>query len=136
VLAAGKQVGLRMSTICRPTRAQALAAARELVADIDPQRDSGAEANFVRDSDSVSIRAAYRLAEEEWLTPTLWTGAVRSHGAPAMSLVGSPREVADALLEYGRAGVSHFILSGWPKLDEMAFFGREVLPLIREAEQA
>jgi alkanesulfonate monooxygenase len=136
VLAAGKQVGLRMSVICRPTRAQALAAARELVAETDPQRDVGAEANFVKDSDSISIRTAYHLADHEWLTDTLWTGAVRSHGAPSMALVGSPREVADALLEYGRAGVSHFILSGWPKLDEMVMFGREVLPLIREAEQA
>ena len=135
VLAAGKQVGLRMSTICRPTHAEAITAARELISQTEPQRDQGAEANFVRDSDSISIRAAYRLAEQEWLTPTLWTGAVRSHGAPAMSLVGSPREIADALLEYGRAGVSHFILSGWPKLDEMIIFGREVLPLIREAEQ-
>jgi alkanesulfonate monooxygenase len=136
VLAAGKQVGLRMSTICRPTHARAVAAARELVHETDAQRDQGAEAKFVQDSDSISIRAAFRLAEHEWLTPTLWTGAVRSHGAPAMSLVGSPREIADALLEYGRAGVSQFILSGWPKLDEMIVFGREVLPLIREAEQA
>ena len=86
--------------------------------------------------DRHALVAAYRLAEQEWLTETLWTGAVRSHGAPAMSLVGSPREIADALLEYGRAGVSHFILSGWPKLDEMIVFGREVLPLIREAERA
>ena len=134
VLAAGKQVGLRMSIICRPTRAQALDAARALLADLDPGLDRRAEAQFVAGSDSVSIRASFRLAADEWLTPTLWTGAVRSHGAPAMSLVGSPREVADALLEYGRAGVSQFILSGWSKLDAMQIFGREVLPLIRAAE--
>jgi alkanesulfonate monooxygenase len=42
--------------------------------------------------------------------------------------------VAEALLEYGRAGVSQFILSGWPKLAEMVRFSREVLPRVRAAE--
>lgn len=136
VLAAGKQVGLRMSIICRPTRSEALAAARALVAGLDPhEADHARESTFVQGSDSVSIRAVFELAAEEWLTPTLWTGAVRSHGAPAMALVGTPDEVAAALLEYGRAGVSHFILSGWPKLAEMIHFGEAVIPRIRAAEQ-
>ena len=34
-----------------------------------------------------------------------------------------------------RIGVTQFIISGWPKLDEMVIFGREVLPLVRDAEQ-
>jgi alkanesulfonate monooxygenase len=137
VLAAGKQVGLRMSIICRPTRAEALAAARALVAGLDRREDdSGRESKFVQESDSISIRSVFELAADEWLTPTLWSGAVRSHGAPAMALVGSPDEVAAGLLELGRAGVSHFILSGWPKLAEMTYFGEAVLPRIRAAEQA
>jgi alkanesulfonate monooxygenase len=64
----------------------------------------------------------------------LWTGAVRSHGAPAMSIVGTPDEVAQAFIEYGQVGVTQFILSGWPKLQEMEIFGEEVLPLIRQRE--
>lgn len=135
VLAAGKQIGLRMAILCRPTREQALLAARALVAGADAD-EHPRETKFVHASDSVSIRTTYELAADEWLTPTLWTGAVRSHGAPAMALVGSPQEVADALIEFGRAGVSHFILSGWPKLDEMVFFGEQVLPLVRAAEGA
>lgn len=133
VLAAGKQVGLRMSIICRPTREQALLAAHELVAGV-ANDEHPREAKFVHASDSVSIRGVFELASDEWLTPTLWTGAVRTHGAPAMALVGSPQEVADALIEFGRAGVSHFILSGWPKLDEMVVFGEQVLPRIRAAQ--
>ena len=52
----------------------------------------------------------------------------------AITLVGSPEELASAFLEYKRIGVTQFIIAGWPKLDEMMIFGREVMPLVREAE--
>jgi len=47
-----------------------------------------------------------------------------------LPLVGTPADIADAFMEYRDAGVSQFILSGWPKLAEMVRFGREVLPLV------
>lgn len=136
VLAAGKEAGLRMAVVCRETRGQAVDAARALVADeTPPSAERKAERDFVRASDSKSIAATYALAEDEWLTPWLWTGAVRSHGAPGLAIVGSPGEVVEALLEYKRIGVSHFILSGWPKQEEMERFGRTVMPLLRERER-
>jgi alkanesulfonate monooxygenase len=136
VLAAGKEVGLRLAVICRPNREAALSAAGDLVAERDSGRpnDLRDERRFVAQTDSVSIKTVYDLAEDEWLTPMLWTGAVRSHGAPAMSIVGTPDEVAQAFIEYGQVGVTQFILSGWPKLQEMEIFGEEVLPLIRQRE--
>lgn len=137
VLEAGKDVGLRMSIIARPTREEAVRAAYNLVAGLDPTlSEKDREREFMKKSDSVSWKATYKLADTEWLTPWLWTGAVRSHGAPAVSIVGSPEEVASALLKYKKIGVTHFIFSGWPKLDEMLFFGREVAPLVRKKERA
>lgn len=137
VLAAGKEVGLRMGIICRHTRAEALGAARELIDGLSPElRERSKESAFIQRSDSVSMRAMHELAETEWLTPCLWTGAIRTHGAAAAALVGSPEEVAGALIEYVQAGVTQFILSGWPKLEEMVFFGREVIPLVRKYESA
>jgi alkanesulfonate monooxygenase len=136
VLEAGKELGLRLSIICENTQEKALQAAQGLVASAETRpRNSAEENRFVRESDSHSIRAQYAVAESEWLTPWLWTGAVRTHGAPSIALVGTPSAVASALLEYKRAGVTHFILSGWPKLDSMVHFGREVLPLVRELER-
>lgn len=136
VLSAGKELGLRLSIICESTREKALTAAQELVASAEAKpRNSEEERRFVQKSDSHSIRAQYAVAESEWLTPWLWTGAVRTHGAPSMALVGTPSTVASAILEYKRAGVTHFIFSGWPKLEAMLRFGREVLPLVRELER-
>ena len=127
----GIDVGLRLSIITRPTREEARAAAYALIADIETTRK---EKEFVNNTDSQSIRATYELAESEWLTPCFWTGAIRYIGPTAAALVGTPEDIANALMEYKAAGVSHFILSGWPKLEEMMRFGREVLPLIRKKE--
>jgi alkanesulfonate monooxygenase len=137
VMQAGKSIGLRMSVVTRPTRADALDAARAIAASAGTGFDSGkAEDRFVTRSDATGMRATFALAEEEWLTPWLWTGLVRTHGAPALALVGSYDEVAGALMEYKAAGVTQFIFSGWPKLEEMAAFGREVIPRVREREEA
>ena len=135
-LAAGIEVGLRMSIIARPTREEAVRAAHSLIEDLNAKgRDEEKEKEFVRNSDSESVKAGYEL-ETEWLTSCLWTGAIRYIGAPAIALVGSPEEIATAIMEYREIGITQFIFSGWPKLDEMIFFGKEILPLIREREQA
>jgi alkanesulfonate monooxygenase len=136
VLASGKEVGLRFAIVSRPTRREAIDAARALAASAGTRFDDRtAESEFIKRSDSLSMKAVHELASEEWLSPVLWTGAVRSHGAAALALVGAPEEIASAILEYARAGVSQFIFSGWPKLDEMRFFGSCILPLVREQER-
>lgn len=137
VLDAGKELGVRVGVICRPTREEAIAAAGALVASLDPaMREKEQEREFTSQSDSVSLQRIYKMAEEDWPAPWLWTGAVRSHGGAAIAIVGSPEEVASAFIEYGRIGVTQFIVSGWPKLEEMIIFGRDVLPLIRQKERA
>jgi alkanesulfonate monooxygenase len=134
VVAQGIQVGLRLSVIARPTRIEALAAARSLMesASLAPRQVD--EKAFVSAADSASMKRAYELADEEWLTPCLWTGAVRTLGATAMALVGSFDEVARGIMEFKEAGVSQFILLGWPSQDEMTRFGRDVLPVVRKLE--
>jgi alkanesulfonate monooxygenase len=139
VLESGTEIGLRMGVIARPTRREALEAAASLISgpSLDPSLREK-EKSFVQGSDSVSNQGTLRLAEEgasDWLGPAIWAGAVPYFGAPAVSLVGTPDEVASAILDYQRIGVSQFIFSGWPKLDEMVYFGREVLPRVR-ARQA
>lgn len=134
VLCRGREVGLRLGVIVRPTRDEAVEAARSLVADAEQARR---EQGFVDQSDSESIKRTFERAaadDDAWVTRCLWSGAVPYYGAPAMSLVGTPDEVAAALLDYQQVGVSQFIFHGWPKLDEMLTFGREVIPRVRAAE--
>jgi alkanesulfonate monooxygenase len=133
VLDAGKQVGLRLGVVARPTRAEAVSAARDLV---DHAGAAGRDLRaFVRQSDSQSIRSIDALSRDEWLSPCLWTGAVPTLGVTSVCLVGSYDEVADQLVALRELGVSQYILTGWPKWDEMVRFGRDVIPRVRDRER-
>jgi alkanesulfonate monooxygenase len=137
VLESRKEVGLLVALIARPSRDEALGAARTMVAGFG---EDARQANrlFAQNTDSTAFTNTFRLADEtssEWVTPYLWTGAVPYLGAPAIALLGGPEEIATAILEYKAMGITQFLFLGWPDDDEMLFFGREVLPLIREREQ-
>lgn len=137
VLAAGKEVGLRMAIISRDTRELAIQAAEQLLQNVEVERGEAMEENkFVKNSDSEMMKNMFQMSEKEWITPYLWTGAVKTFGAPTIALVGDPNEVSDAIIEYKKAGVSQFIFSGWPKQDEMVYFGKNILPLVRAKEKA
>jgi len=133
LLAAGKTVGVRLCVITRRTRDEARRAARDLVENAAPSRQM--ESGFISGSDSTTFRERYSAAmnSEEWLTPVIWTGALKSHGPASTCLVGSPDDIAGTILDYAAAGVTQFIFSGWPKLEEMQIFAGDVLPLIRRA---
>ena len=128
----GIEVCLRLCVVCRPTHDEALAAAQALL----PSEEIGREERGILSrSDSKTLKDALAAADNVgWLNQNLWAGLVPYYGSSALTLVGSPRELADAFLEYKRIGVTQFIIAGWPKLDEMMIFGREVVPLVRAAE--
>ncbi len=64
--------------------------------------------------------------------PNLWTGLSLVRSGGAILIVGTAEQVTDRLLEYAELGVSTFILSGYPHLEEAEIFGREALPLFRK----
>ena len=135
MLAKGREVGVRLSVICRATREQAVQAAEQMLA--AARDDVRVEASFVKNTESAGIKRALAEADDaqsHWRTPCLWNGAVKSHGAPAIALVGSPADIAAAVLEYHGIGVSQFIFSGWPQYDAVRKFGEEVIPLIMQKQ--
>jgi alkanesulfonate monooxygenase len=65
------------------------------------------------------------------VSPNLWAGVGLVRGGAGTALVGSHTEVADRIEEYARLGLSEFILSGYPHLEEAYWFGEGVLPILR-----
>lgn len=130
----GVEVCLRLCVVCRPTHEEALAAARAL---LPPEEIGRQERRILAGSDSKTLKDALATADDVgWLNRNLWAGLVPYYGSSAITLVGAPHDLAAAFLEYKKIGVTQFIIAGWPKLDEMMIFGREVIPLVRKAESA
>lgn len=64
----------------------------------------------------------------------LWTAIAKETGARSntTALVGTPEQVAEALLEYWDLGVSTFLIRGFDPLEDATDYGRELLPRTRE----
>ena len=130
--AAGIEVGLRLCILCRSTREKAIAVAESLIPHCEAaMRNRGRDQ---RDDSTMYRNSAQE--QEAFITRSLWTGLISLCGPVWTTLLGTPREIADGLLEYKRVGVTQFIMSGWPEVDEVTRFGKEVLPLVREEESA
>ena len=128
----GIDVCLRLGLICRETRAEAVQAARALLPD---DHAGKRQAPITSKDDSQMFREAARSEPDaEWLNDTIWAGLVPYYGPVWTSLVGTPEALARAFLDYKAIGVTQFIISGCPELHEIATFGREILPLVRNVE--
>lgn len=123
--ARGTGVCLRLCLICRPTREEAVEVAYSLLPE-----DKRETTTTLKD-DSQMYREGSNGHGSNWLNRSLWTGLVPHYGPVWTTLLGSPQELAEAFLQYEQIGVTEFIISGWPEVDTVNVFGREVLPLIR-----
>jgi alkanesulfonate monooxygenase len=88
-----------------------------------------------RESSSVgSERLQRQGAERDVHDERLWYGVTKltGPGGNSTALVGTPRQVADALMAYRRVGVDTVLIRGFDPLDDVADWGRELVPLLRE----
>jgi alkanesulfonate monooxygenase len=98
-------------------------------------RDQAESTVQLKDDSQMYQEARAVASNAHWLSDSIWTGFVPHYGPVWTTLLGSPKDLAEAFMAYKQIGVTEFIISGWPEVDEMVNFGREVLPLIREAER-
>ena len=63
----------------------------------------------------------------------LWTGIAALTGAQGNStgLVGTPDQVADAMLDYYDLGITTFLIRGFDPVVDAIHYGRELLPRVR-----
>ena len=125
----GIEVCLRMCLVCRPTHEEAISVARSLL-----PADRNESTTTLKDDSQMYREGKSLKADAHWLNYCLWTGLVPHYGPVWTTLLGTPREIADTFLEYGRIGVTQFIISGWPEVDTVDTLGREILPLVKRAE--
>ena len=131
--------GIRLHVISRDTSAQAWSEAQRLLSALSPETVAAAQQSLAR-SESVGQRRMRQLhgggddfaagadARQLEIYPNLWSGVGLVRGGAGTALVGSHDEVADRIAEYAELGIDHFILSGYPHLEEAYIFGEGVRP--------
>ena len=126
------EFGLRITTLVRDTTEEAWADAEAKVAEM--ARTQGDGWGDHRRAVAVGQRRLLDLHERgEVLDDNLYTapGKFGGGGAGTTWLVGSAADVARSLRKYQALGISHFVLSDTPYLDEIRRQGDQLLPLMR-----
>ncbi|GAB7052758.1 LLM class flavin-dependent oxidoreductase [Catenuloplanes indicus] len=130
-----QRYGIRLHTITRDTAEEAWAEAGRLLRGISDAEIAKVQAGLHR-SESEGQRRMLALnggtRDGLEISPNLWAGVGLIRGGAGTALVGSHTEVADRIEEYANLGLSEFILSGYPHLEEAYWFGEGVLPILRE----
>jgi alkanesulfonate monooxygenase len=123
--------GYRGHVIVRESEAQARAAARALVAGLDPAAGEAIRRRSL-DHASAGVRRQAELREaadaEGFVEEQLWTGIGRARSGCGAAIVGDPDQVLAKLEAYRALGIGAFILSGYPHAEEGDLFARYVLP--------
>ncbi|WP_298445727.1 LLM class flavin-dependent oxidoreductase [Gordonia sp. (in: high G+C Gram-positive bacteria)] len=131
--------GIRLHVITRDTAEQAWAEAGRLLGALDESVVEGVQDGLAR-SESTGQAAMRDLhsghrADGSWrdphaleIVPNLWAGVGLVRGGAGTALVGSHVEVADLIERYAELGISEFVLSGYPHLEELYWFGEGVVP--------
>lgn len=124
------EFSLSLRPIIAPTEEEAWAKAQrylDLVVSHRGQAPKSAPA-------SGSQRLLDRAAEQEVFDERLWLAIAAATGAPGntSALVGTPEQVAEAILRYYDLGISSILIRGFEPLQDVREYGKELIPLVRE----
>lgn len=123
--------GIRLHSIARDTAEEAWAVAHRLLDGISEEQVATIQAGLAR-SASVGQQRMLELnkgsKERLEVHPHLWAGIGLVRGGAGTAMVGSHAEIADLVEQYVDAGITEFVMSGYPHLEESYHFGEGVLP--------
>lgn len=130
--------GVRAWILARPTDEQAERDALALLDGATAEQLAAARAQLLSRQSVGQQRGQAHLDGADpadpgslWIAENLWGGFGLIAGGPALGFVGSFESIADRFAEYRRLGVSEFIVSGFPNLEEAHWVADGLMPELR-----
>ena len=135
----GRAEQIRFTLAFRPvvaaTEAAAWARTEEILARIKENQSRNPQTRSKElPPNTGSVRLREAAAQGKVLDKRLWTEVAALTGAQGNStaLVGTPDQVAEALLDYYELGVTTFLIRGFYPLEDTVTYGRDVIPLVKQ----
>lgn len=128
------EYGVRIHIIVRPTEQEAWQAAERLISKIDSNVENRMSSYYKESDSTAQIRMNVLLKGDYRFGKYKWAGIGRVRKGAGTAIVGTPEQVKEGLQEYLDIGVKHFILSGFPHVEEAIHFGQWVRPLFEESK--
>ncbi|MGW3769622.1 dimethylsulfone monooxygenase SfnG [Actinomadura verrucosospora] len=121
--------GLNGFLIARDTEAEAREVLREIVAKADRDAVEGF-GTAVRQAGRSTSDGKGMWQDSEFADLVQYNDGFRT------GLIGTPEQIAERIVAYKRLGVDLFLLGFLHYLEDVEYFGKRVLPLVRELEAA
>jgi alkanesulfonate monooxygenase len=132
----GRQIrfSLSLRPILADTEEKAWARADSILERARELNEKTGGLNFAPPPNAGSQRLLAAAAQGARLDKRLWTGIAGLLGAKgnSTSLVGTPDQVADAMLDYYDLGITTFLIRGFDPYEDAIDYGRKLIPRVRE----
>jgi len=121
------KVGINAFAIARETEAEAQAELQEIIDEAIPEAVQGF-AHEVKNAGKASPEGDGNWAKSTFADLVQYNDGFRSN------LIGTPRQIAERILDLKDAGADLVLLGFLHFQEEVAFFGRHVIPIVRQLE--
>ena len=131
----GRTPGFNVSVrpIIAPTEGAAWDKANKILAGMTGKKGWSRQEDVSGPVDNAGKRLFGFALEKDVHDERLWMPIARATGALGNTscLVGTPEQVADAILKYYRLGIGSFLIRGFDPFNDTVEFGRELIPRIK-----
>ncbi|HTK93844.1 MAG TPA: LLM class flavin-dependent oxidoreductase [Verrucomicrobiae bacterium] len=124
------RISVSLRPIIAPSEAQAWEKARRILATVQAKQPD----RTLPPPEAVGAQRLVEFARQgEVHDKRLWTPIAAAMGGSGntTALVGTPEQVAEALMDYYDLGVTTLLIRGFDPLADAAEYGRELIPLVR-----
>lgn len=130
------QYSISFQVVLGDTEEAAFQKANNLLRNITASELKHKEATATK-GESVGVNRLYELMEgskeqQFVIGPNLWAGLAQVLPGNSITLVGTPEQVADRIVEFTSLGFEKVLLRGFPHLETIQQIGEQVIPKVKE----